>query len=62
MHSQRIISLQVIQIHNTVSYPLSVSDAAVVAVVSLEVWVSSVPPGVHITLRSGVSQEVVCFL
>lgn len=45
----------------TVSHPLSVADAAVVAVVRLEVWVSSVPPGVHVTLRSGVSQEAVCF-
>ena len=49
------------QVNETASHPLSVSDAAVVAVVRLEVWVSSVPPGVRVTLRSGVSQEVVCF-
>lgn len=44
------------------SHPLSVADAAVVAVVWLEVWVSSVPPRVHVTLGSGVTQEVVCFV
>lgn len=43
-----------------VSHPLSVSDAAVVAVISLEVWVPSVPPGVGATLGPGVAQEAVC--
>ncbi len=47
------------QVYNTASHPLSVSDAAVVAVVSLEVWVSSVPPGIHITLWSEVTQKAV---
>lgn len=44
------------------SHPLSVSDAAVVAVISLEVWVPSVPPGVGVTLGPGVAQEAVCSL
>lgn len=45
-----------------VSYPLCVSDAAVVAVVSLEVWVASVPPGVHVTFGSRVGQKAICSL
>lgn len=45
------------------SYPLSVSDAAVVAVIRLEVWVASVPSGVHsVSLWSGVSQKAICSL
>lgn len=45
-----------------VSYPLHVSDTAVVSVVGLEVWVSSVPLRFHVTSGSGVSQEAVGFL
>ena len=41
------------------SHPLSVSDAAVVAVEGLEVRVASVPPGVHVALGSGVCEEVI---
>lgn len=43
----------------SISYPLGVSDAAVVAVVSLEVWVLSVPLGVCVTLWSGLGQKAV---
>lgn len=56
-----ITSLQPTQILY-VSYPLSVSNTAVVSVVRLEVWVSSVPPRVCVTPRPGVSQETVGFL
>lgn len=61
-HTNRVrhLILSGVSQNKMMSYPLSVSDAAVVAVVSLEVGVSSVPPGVHITLRPGVSQKAVC--
>lgn len=43
------------------SHPLSVSNAAVVSVIRLEVWVASVPSGVHsISFWSGVSQKAIC--
>lgn len=45
-----------------VSYSLRVSDAAVVSVIRLEVWILSVPVWIHIAFGSRVGQEFICLV